>query len=219
RGGARPGGAAGGGARGASRAAGAGVVRPPVPAPRASGPPAPANGRAAAPRRSVDAALTGTATIEPVSQAKLAFPIGGTVAAVNVKVGDPVTVGQSLASLDPASLLSDLAGKQQALAQAQLTLDNALSGQSTSTARGVGGARPSVATRAAGGWSPGGRLGVVIPEQHPVVGPRRGHADVPGRGRAAKRPADGVGGPSRRPRRQRDRGQRVSPRYRDVRAD
>ncbi|HMG27948.1 MAG TPA: HlyD family efflux transporter periplasmic adaptor subunit, partial [Acidimicrobiia bacterium] len=91
-------------------------------------------------RRSVDAALTGTATIEPVSQAKLAFPIGGTVAAVNVKVGDPVTVGQSLASLDPASLLSDLAGKQQALAQAQLTLDNALSGQSTSTAGGAGGA-------------------------------------------------------------------------------
>src|SRR5262249_56145702 len=91
---------------------------------------------AAAARRSVDAALTGTATIEPVSQANVAFPIGGTVAAVNVKVGDPVTVGQSLASLDPASLLSDLAGKQQALAQAQLTLDNALSGQPTSPAGG-----------------------------------------------------------------------------------
>ena len=54
-------------------------------------------------RRSVDAALTGTATIQPVSQATVAFPIGGTVAAVDVKVGNTVTVGQSLASLDPSN--------------------------------------------------------------------------------------------------------------------
>ena len=34
--------------------------------------------------------LTGVATIEPVSQATVAFPVAGTVAAVNVKVGDHV---------------------------------------------------------------------------------------------------------------------------------
>jgi multidrug efflux pump subunit AcrA (membrane-fusion protein) len=89
-------------------------------------------------RRSVDAALTGTATIQPVSQASVAFPISGTVAAVNVNVGDTVGVGQPLASLDPASLLADLDSKRQSLTQAQLTLDNALSGQSASSSVGTG---------------------------------------------------------------------------------
>ena len=114
------------------------VVLTTVLASRAFGSSGPDYETAVVARRSLDAALTGTATIQPVSQATVAFPIGGTVAAVNVKVGDTVAVGQSLASLDPASLLSDLASKQQGLAQAQLTLDNALSGQSTSTAGGTG---------------------------------------------------------------------------------
>ena len=89
-------------------------------------------------RRSVDAALTGTATIQPVAQASVAFPISGTVAAVNVNAGDTVSVGQPLASLDPASLLADLDSKRQSLTQAQLTLDNALSGQSASSGVGAG---------------------------------------------------------------------------------
>ena len=97
---------------------------------RAFGSSGPAYQSAVVGRRSISAALTGTATIEPVSQAAVAFPISGTVAAVNVNVGDTVGVGQPLASLDPASLLDDLHSKQQALAQAQLALDNALSGQS-----------------------------------------------------------------------------------------
>jgi len=89
-------------------------------------------------RRTVDAALTGTATIQPVAQASVAFPISGTVAAVNVNVGDTVSVGQPLASLDPASLLADLDSKRQSLTEAQLTLDNALSGQSASSGAGAG---------------------------------------------------------------------------------
>src|SRR5262249_5435434 len=100
-------------------------------------------------RRSGDGALTGTATIEAASQANLAFPIEGSVSAVNVNVGDTVTVGQPLASLDPASLLADLASRQQALAQAQLTLDNALSGQGQSAASGG-------ASAGTGGGSSGG---------------------------------------------------------------
>jgi HlyD family secretion protein len=116
------------------------VVLTTVLASRAFGSSGPDYETAVVARRSVDAALTGTATVQPVSQATVAFPIGGTVAGVNVKVGDTVTVGQSLASLDPPSLLSDLASKQQALAQAQLALDNALSGQSSSATGGAGGA-------------------------------------------------------------------------------
>jgi HlyD family secretion protein len=100
---------------------------------RAFGSSGPAFETVAVGRRSVDAALTGTATVEPVSQASVAFPISGTVASVNVNVGDTVAVGQPLASLDPASLVENVHTKQQALAQAQLTLDNALSGQSSGT--------------------------------------------------------------------------------------
>ena len=105
---------------------------------RAFGSSGPAYQSAVVGRRSISAALTGTATIEPVSQAAVAFPISGTVAAVNVNVGDTVGVGQPLASLDPASLLDDLHSKQQALAQAQLALDNALSGQSGASTGGNG---------------------------------------------------------------------------------
>ncbi len=56
--------------------------------------------------RDVDAELTSVATIEPVSQAPVAFPAGGTVATVDVAVGvgDTVAVGQELASLDTAQL-------------------------------------------------------------------------------------------------------------------
>ena len=70
----------------------------------------------------VDALLNGVATVEPVSQASVAFPAAGTVASVDVKVGDSVTVGQPLASLDPQSLTRRCTTKQATLAQAQLDL-------------------------------------------------------------------------------------------------
>lgn len=86
----------------------------------------------------VDALLNGVATIEPVSQASVAFPAKGTVATVNVKVGDSVTVAQALASLDPQALTQTLHEKQAALAQAQLTLEKALNGESVSGGSGSG---------------------------------------------------------------------------------
>lgn len=83
----------------------------------------------------VDALLDGVAVVEPVSQASVAFPAAGTVASVDVKLGDSVTVGQALASLDPEQLTQALHEKQATLAQAQLTLQKALNGESVS---GVG---------------------------------------------------------------------------------
>ncbi len=41
--------------------------------------------------------LDGVATIQPVAQADVAFPNAGTVASVDVAVGDAVTTGQQLA--------------------------------------------------------------------------------------------------------------------------
>lgn len=84
--------------------------------------------------------LTGVATIEPVSQATVAFPVAGTVSTVNVRVGDAVAAGGVLASLDTQSLEQALHAKQASLAQAQLNLEKALSGQSVgSTSSGSGG--------------------------------------------------------------------------------
>ena len=100
----------------------------------------------------VDSLLTSVATIEPVSQATVAFPISGTVSTVNVAVGDQVAVGQALASLDPQSLVETLHTKAAALAQAKLTLSKALSGQS------VGGAGAGTAGSGSAGSGSGATL-------------------------------------------------------------
>lgn len=77
---------------------------------------------AAVTRASVTETLTRSGTIEPISQASVAFPLSGTVATVAVHVGDPVSAGTVLATLDTTSLQSQLAQKKAARAEALLTL-------------------------------------------------------------------------------------------------
>jgi HlyD family secretion protein len=89
-------------------------------------------------RHPVDALLNGVATIEPVNQAAVAFPAAGTVASVNVQVGDTVSVGQTLASLDPKVLLQTLHERQATLDQAELVLTRALAGEDVSGPNGSG---------------------------------------------------------------------------------
>ena len=84
----------------------------------------------------VDAVLSGVATIEPVSQATVAFPVAGTVASVAVQPGEKVTAGQQLASLDTNDLAQTLRQKLEALAQAQLVLSKALAGEDVSSLTG-----------------------------------------------------------------------------------
>src|SRR5690349_12401469 len=67
---------------------------------------------ATAAQRSVDATTHGVATIEPVTQAAVAFPVSGTVASVAVAPGATVTAGQPLATLDTASLQANLDSQQ-----------------------------------------------------------------------------------------------------------
>jgi HlyD family secretion protein len=96
--------------------------------------------------QSVAALLNGVATIQPVSQASVAFPVSGTVASVNVKPGDTVTVGQPLAALDTTTLNSALDQDQAALDQANLALSQALAGKNPGLP-GSGGSAQSVAYR------------------------------------------------------------------------
>ncbi len=75
----------------------------------------------------VASTLIGVASIEPTSQAAVAFSTSGTVIHVYVGVGDTVAVGGRLASIDPQSLIAALHQKQGELASAQLALSQATS--------------------------------------------------------------------------------------------
>ena len=115
------------------------VVGSAVVAARASGSEPGRYRTAAVSRRDVAALLDAVATIEPVSQAAVAFPVAGTVDSVRVEVGDSVTVGGTLATLDTASLEDTLHERQAALDQAELTLARALAGETVSTTGGATG--------------------------------------------------------------------------------
>jgi HlyD family secretion protein len=86
----------------------------------------------------VDQVLRSVGSIEPVSQASVAFPVGGTVWRVDVEVGDQVSVGQSLATLEADDLTTSLHAAEATLAQAELSLELALAGEDP--AMTVGGA-------------------------------------------------------------------------------
>lgn len=92
---------------------------------------------ATASTQDVASILTAVATIEPVSQAAVAFPVAGTVSSVGVKAGDTVSVGQQLATLDLTSLDAALNQAKAQLATAELALQQALDGE-TVTAGGGG---------------------------------------------------------------------------------
>ncbi|MEZ5182676.1 MAG: HlyD family efflux transporter periplasmic adaptor subunit [Acidimicrobiales bacterium] len=99
---------------------------------------------AVASTEAVDQVLDAVGTIEPVSQAAVAFPTSGTAASVAVEVGDEVAVGEILAGLDTDELEVSLHEAQAGLAQAELVLQLALDGEEVASA---------------GAGTPGGGLG------------------------------------------------------------
>lgn len=89
-------------------------------------------------RAAVNETLEQTGTIQPVSQATVAFPTSGAIATVGVAVGDTVATGQTLAKLDTTALQATLTAKESTLADAELTLQKALNGESSGPAGGNG---------------------------------------------------------------------------------
>lgn len=69
-------------------------------------------------RRTVTASVTGTGNIEPQQQANVNFKVAGTLTAIDVFVGDHVSAGQTLATIDSSA-------EQTALQQAQANLATA----------------------------------------------------------------------------------------------
>jgi multidrug efflux pump subunit AcrA (membrane-fusion protein) len=66
--------------------------------------------------------LVTTGTVQPISQATLSFPVSGQVATIAVQVGQAVTAGQTLASLDTTALSAQVSSAQSTLAGAQARL-------------------------------------------------------------------------------------------------
>jgi multidrug efflux pump subunit AcrA (membrane-fusion protein) len=83
----------------------------------------------------VRAAVTGTGTVVPAQQQNLGFGEAGTLAEVDVKVGDRVTKGQVLARLDTTQLQQALQQARNGLAQAQATLDGTVNGNTVQQAQ------------------------------------------------------------------------------------
>ncbi|HVR78062.1 MAG TPA: HlyD family efflux transporter periplasmic adaptor subunit [Acidimicrobiia bacterium] len=93
---------------------------------------------AAVAAQEIEQTYTGVATIEPVTQAEVTFPTSGTVEGVEVAVGDTVSIGDTLATLDGEQLEETLRQRQAGLAQAELVLAVALDGEDpTSVTSGV----------------------------------------------------------------------------------
>ena len=99
----------------------------------------------------VAATVTGVASIEPVSEATVAFPVGGTVKTVDVAKGATVQPGQQLATIDDTALQTTLHAKQASLANAQLNLVKALDAQAAADA-----ASATTTTTTGGGGGGGG---------------------------------------------------------------
>jgi multidrug efflux pump subunit AcrA (membrane-fusion protein) len=92
-------------------------------------------------------------TIEPVNEATASFPIAGTVSTLDVTVGQHVTAGQRLASLDTTTLDQQLSTAQAATATAALTLADDQNSQSAGSGTGTPSATPTPAASASAGRS------------------------------------------------------------------
>lgn len=80
---------------------------------------------------SIKETVTATGTVTPAQNPNLAFVSGGRVADINVKVGDKVSQGQVLASLDTSTLSAQRAQAEANVAAQQATLDGMQAGART----------------------------------------------------------------------------------------
>ncbi len=76
-------------------------------------------------RGDVTSSVAASGTVQPVATRELAFSTNGTLTAVNVKPGDTVAIGQTLAAIDPSDAQDAVTQAQETLTNAQQTLTEA----------------------------------------------------------------------------------------------
>jgi multidrug efflux pump subunit AcrA (membrane-fusion protein) len=82
----------------------------------------------------VQQTVSATATIEAINQASVNFAVAGRVTSVPVSVGQTVTAGEVLATIDPSTLQATVAEDQAQVATDQAKLDDDESGESVASA-------------------------------------------------------------------------------------
>ena len=87
--------------------------------------------------------LTISGTFAPAQEADLDFASSGTVTAVNVAVGDKVTKGQALATIDNTDLTASLASAKSTLSSAESNLESV---ESSGTSTQIAAAKATVAS-------------------------------------------------------------------------
>ena len=111
----------------------------------ASGSSGPALRTAVVTRATVEQTLDSTGSVQPVTEANVSFPIAGRVTSVAVSPGQPVTVGQPLAQLDPATLSAQVDSAAAAVASAEAKLATDQTSQTTAAAAPGSGSTASLA--------------------------------------------------------------------------
>jgi HlyD family secretion protein len=97
-------------------------------------------------RGTVRSAVSGTGTVVPAQQQSVGFTQSGTLAEVDVKVGDHVAKGQVMARLDTTQLQQALTQADNGLTQAQATLNSTLNSNALTQAQhGLANAQQSLA--------------------------------------------------------------------------
>jgi multidrug efflux pump subunit AcrA (membrane-fusion protein) len=86
-------------------------------------------------RGTVRSAVTGTGTVTPMTQQNVNFGTGGQISEIDVKAGDKVTRGQTLAKLGPTLLQQSLDQANNNLVSAQATLNSTVNGNSATVAQ------------------------------------------------------------------------------------
>lgn len=109
---------------------------------------------------SVSETVEVSGSIASASRYDLAFQTGGTVASVQVSLGDTVAAGQILATLDEAELAEAVAEAEQTVTNAQQTLAEHEESQSSgSSSSSTSSSTTSIDTSTAAGGSSGGSIG------------------------------------------------------------
>lgn len=102
----------------------------------------------------VTATLATTGTIEPVSEATVGFPVAGQVASVNVRQGQQVSSGQTLAQLNTTSLAASVSSAQSTVATSEAKLASDQASQNVVTASADTSGRTSGSGQSSGNADP-----------------------------------------------------------------
>ena len=118
----------------------------------------------------VQQTLDSTGTLEPVSQAKLAFQVNGQVSTVNVSVGQQVTAGQVLATLDTTSLEAAVTSAQSSVTSDEQKLSSDEASESSSSSSSSTTSSSSGSAKGGSGSGSSGNVGAqqaaLVADQH-----------------------------------------------------